>query len=161
MMEECCIMFGDSRIIRNTLILSSHIQLLFFSAPDEFSVPTIERLPTALNVTWEIPLKPNGKILFYQVELDGKVKYNGIKTNVYIDGLKVFTKYKLKVSVCGEIACTSTTTDALTGELPPGPVIAPQVKVLGSDRVSVMWAEPVKPNGVITRLVEFITMLII
>ena len=123
-----------------------------FSAPDQFEDPTVERFPTALNVSWKAPLKPNGQILFYQVELDGKVKYNGVKTSAFNGGLKVFTKYKLKVSVCGEIACTSTTTEAVTGELPPGSVIAPQVKVLGSDRVSVMWAEPVTPNGVIIRL---------
>lgn len=125
------------------------------SAPDQFGVPIVERFPTALNVSWKAPLKPNGKILFYQLELDGKMKYNGVKTSAYIDGLKVFTRYKLKVSVCGEIACTSTMTDAITGELPPSSVIAPQVKVLGSDRVLVMWAEPVKPNGLITRSVEY------
>ena len=38
-----------------------------------------------------------------------------------------------------------------TGELPPDAVAAPQVKIMGNDRVSVSWNPPSKPNGVITK----------
>ena len=78
-------------------------------------------------------------------------RYNGPKTNVYIDKLDVYTLYQVKITVCGEIACTFTLTDIYTGELPPESVIAPQVKVLGSDRVSVKWLPPSKANGVIVK----------
>ena len=38
-----------------------------------------------------------------------------------------------------------------TGELSPKDVAAPQVKIMGNDRVSVQWNPPSKPNGVITK----------
>ena len=68
-----------------------------------------------------------------------------------MDKLSVYTLYTVKLTVCGEIGCTSTQTDVYTGELPPDTVIAPQVKILGNDRVSVSWSVPSKPNGLITK----------
>ena len=97
------------------------------------------------------PSKPNGAILFYQVLLNGQTKYNGVSTLAYVDGLKVFTKYELKVIVCGVIACTHTLSEVYTGELAPESVIAPQLKVLGKDRVSVKWQPPSKANGIIVK----------
>lgn len=82
--------------------------------------------------------------------MNGQIRYIGNNTDVQVDKLEVYTLYKVKVTVCGEIDCTSTTTEVYTGELPPEAVVAPQVNVLGNDRVGVQWLIPVKPNGVIT-----------
>ena len=103
--------------------------------------------PTALNISWLPPHKPNGPILFYQVEIDNKIKYNGKNLNTYVVGLRVYTKYTLKILVCGLDNCTSNQLDVFTGQLSPNGVIAPQLRVLGIKRIEVKWMLPTKLNG--------------
>ncbi|XP_066923568.1 usherin-like [Clytia hemisphaerica] len=123
----------------------------FAAAPEEFDQPTYTRFPRALNITWRPLRKPNGLILFYQLEVNGTPRYNGKGLNVYVDKLNVYTLYELKLMVCGEIACSSTKTMAYTGELAPDSVIAPQVTVLDGNRVLVTWSKPNQSNGKITK----------
>ena len=48
-------------------------------APEGFEPPIITSFPTALNITWNPPRKPNGQLLFYQVS-----SYNTIACRIYI-----------------------------------------------------------------------------
>lgn len=120
-------------------------------APQGFAAPSIERFPRALRVSWKPPSKPNGQILFYQVELNSAVRYNGQGLSAYIDNLTVYTKYKVRLTVCGEAGCAYNEVEEYTGELPPQGVLAPQLKVFGSKRIHVQWSPPTSSNGEISR----------
>lgn len=85
------------------------------------------------------------------MEVNGQVKYNGNALSVYVDNLSVYTKYNIKITVCGEAGCAVNLMDAYTGELAPQGVVAPQLKVFGSKRIHVQWSQPQASNGEITR----------
>lgn len=128
---------------------------LFFLAPEDFNLPSVVSTATTLNISWSPPAKPNGLILFYQVELDGTIKYSGKNLYLLLDGLNVYTRYTVKVSVCGEADCISNTINVYTGQLSPTGVIAPQLRVLGSKRIEVRWTQPSILNGIIQRYEVF------
>lgn len=83
--------------------------------------------------------------------LDDIRKYNGNGINVYIDNLSVYTTYTLKVAVCNIIDCVEIALQVVTGQLPPSGVVAPQLRVLGSRRIQVLWTPPTQRNGKITK----------
>ena len=132
-----------------------YYQPIYFLAPEDFNPPSVVSTATTLNISWSPPAKPNGLILFYQVELDGTIKYSGKNLYFLLDGLKVYTKYTVTVSVCGEADCISNTADVYTGQLSPTGVIAPQLRVLGSKRIEVRWTQPSIINGIIERYEVF------
>lgn len=121
------------------------------AAPNGFSPPNIVSFPTSLNISWQPPLKPNGVILFYQVDIDNVKRYSGKNLHTYIDGLDVYRLYNVKVYVCGIVACATNTLQVYTGQLPPQGVVAPQLRVLGSRRIEVKWFVPTQKNGQIQR----------
>lgn len=96
-------------------------------------------------------MKPNGVILFYQLEVNDTVRYSGAGFNANITGLQVYTRYKLRLQAANKIGIVTVETHAYTGQLPPGDISAPQLRVLGSRRFDVTWRAPGVLNGVISK----------
>ena len=107
--------------------------------------------PTALNVSWKPPRKPNGPIVLYQLNINSEANAFGIIYDSYIDNLNVYTRFTLMLRACNVINCASSQISVYTGQLAPEGIGAPQLRVLGSRRIDVSWTRPSKPNGVIAK----------
>lgn len=107
--------------------------------------------PYHMVISWKPPVRPNGKILTYQLYINGETKYSGNAFTYNATGLSVYTSYTIKITACNSIACIPATTTIFTGQLPPSGIHAPQLLVLGSRRIEVRWREPDVLNGVISK----------
>nr|XP_047132108.1 usherin isoform X3 [Hydra vulgaris] len=128
------------------------------SVPEMFSPPIIETSPTSFNISWRPPIKPNGEIIFYKVELNDVLYYTGKSLFFYIENLTAYTLYTVKLSACGFVGCVSVYVDQYTGETPPEDLMGPTVQVLDSVRIEVLWSPPNKPNGKIFMYQLFVSL---
>ena len=133
------------------MLLSNCYSTFNLVEPELFQPPKAVGYPSSLFVTWTAPLKPNGVIFFYQLEVNNIVRYAGAGFSANITGLKVYTRYELRLRAANAIGFVTSETHAYTGQLPPGNVSAPQVRVLGSRRLAVAWHAPSILNGVISK----------
>ena len=122
------------------------------SVPESVPGPKAVRRPWELEVHWTEPGHPNGIITQYNLTRDGHVVYSGTSKNFTIQGLQVYTEYRLQLTACTRIGCAQGPEVRIrTGELPPEGVKTPQAIVRGRREVEVIWEEPSILNGEIVR----------
>lgn len=124
------------------------------AAPESVPSPTvIEATRTSLSFSWSNPLRPNGNITNFTLQLNISliaVTVSGSHTNYTIFSLMPFTQYQVTLTACTVGGCTtSDSTIAITLPDAPSGLAAPNVTVLGSRSILVNWQPPAVPNGMI------------
>ncbi|XP_066489466.1 phosphatidylinositol phosphatase PTPRQ [Tiliqua scincoides] len=109
---------------------------------------------------WDIPVNPNGKIIFYTVyamELDTNYVFHRTTSNnsILITGLRKYTNYKMRVAASTTVgeSALSEDNDIFVRTPEDEPDSPPQnVEVLNvtATEISLKWLPPEKPNGIIT-----------
>ena len=135
---------------------SSWVLVSTAEAPPEGLQPIIiESRPssgTSLVLSWSEPLVPNGQILEYIIYLDGAIEFRGIDMTATLRRLDPFTTYTLQLEVCNSGGCNrGVEQNATTAEISPVGQGSPQLTVISSTIVQIMWEPPQMPNGVIIR----------
>ena len=129
-----------------------NLKYLFTSSvPESLAPATAVAYPRALFISWKAPIKPNGFIMFYQLNVNGIPKYGQTRFSVNVTGLTVYTSYLVELSACNKKGCVKSFNNILTGQLPPAGIHAPQLRVLGSRRIDVTWTKPATLNGIISK----------
>ncbi|XP_028328840.1 usherin isoform X1 [Gouania willdenowi] len=136
------------------------------AAPDGLSPLTLTHATNAsLNVSWSTPARSNGPgPLYYSLQMRTsqmsviRLMENATDTfSYYVDGLSPYTSYSLRSVVShmhGQTAGPWVT--MRTAEDRPGPINTPIVSQLDSHSVSIMWAPPKQPNGIIQNYTLFL-----
>ena len=121
--------------------IPSGVQLPLLSSSSAFS----------LFLTWDLPTRPNGAIMRYEVYVDGAFAVSSSQNRASIVGLTPFTNYTIFIRACTRVGCAdgdsvifSTPPDIPMGQGPP------TLTILGSRSIEATWLPPTTPNGVIT-----------
>lgn len=132
--------------------------------PMEVFPPSLE--PSGSNAvlaTWQEPAVPNGVVTRYElviVAVEGLpmelIVFSGLAFSTTVSDLSPFTEYTFVLRACTSGGCgPSEPTQVLTGEAPPTFQPAPNVSAVNATALSVSWAPPPSPNGVITHYVIY------
>lgn len=109
---------------------------------------------TSLNLSWAMPLMPNGVITRYSVLHNGVQEYTGVTAFFIFRRLTPATSYRLILQACTSAGCADGVEQTVqTAETSPRQQSAPTVQALGSMLVRVRWSAPSDPNGVIVMYV--------
>ena len=124
------------------------------AAPESVISPTvIDATRTSLSFSWSSPLRPNGDITNFTLQLNVSliaVTVSGSHTNYTVVSLMPFTQYQVTLTACTAGGCTtSDSTIAITLPDAPSGLDAPNVTVLSSRSILVNWQPPAVPNGMI------------
>ena len=124
------------------------------AAPESVLSPTvIDATRTSLSFSWSNPLRPNGNIRNFTLQLNISlisVTVSGAHTNYTVFSLMPFTQYQVTLTACTLGGCaTSDSTIAITLPDAPSGLAAPNVTVLSSRSILVNWQPPAVPNGMI------------
>lgn len=105
-----------------------------------------------LNVQIRQPLEPNGKILAYDLVLDGtSVGVYDRHQAVVLDRLTPSSTYSLALNVCTKVGCTlSNVVTESTSEGNPTGLNRPVAVALSSSTAAIAWNKPAEPNGIVT-----------
>ncbi|KAM9860567.1 LOW QUALITY PROTEIN: usherin [Aulostomus maculatus] len=134
---------GDDNDLRSILTTPEE-------APDGVSPPAALSSPSALSVTWDPPVRPNGGITEYLLYHNDQMVYRGKDRQHNISGLAVYSTHVLVLGACTSLGCTnSSQVTMLTSQLPPGPLQAPTLTLLDSRTILVEWSRPSQVNGVL------------
>ena len=127
------------------------------ASPEGVSVPLARVLSaSAVQITWQPPLKPNGKLIEFRVFSNDSrvaaVSQQPTARSVDITGLAPFTRYLFILVACTAAGCTqsSPTPTVQTLEAPPQGLRSPTLLALTSRTVDIAWLSPSFPNGVIS-----------
>ena len=112
---------------------------------------------SSIQVSWLPPREPNGVVIIYRVFRSGGGVQNvsvfsDPVVRVFVDfGLLPFTAYTYVVQACTSAGCgLSPLNIATTSEALPVGLSPPLLRALSESSISVQWADPVTPNGVVT-----------
>lgn len=133
---------------------SPWVSVSTMEAPPEGLQPiTIESRPasgTSLVLSWVEPLTPNGIILEYIVYLNNSTEFRGTAMTATIRRLIPFTTYTLQLEVCNSGGCSrGVQQNVTTAEIPPVGQGPPQLTIISSTIVQIIWEPPQMPNGII------------
>ena len=120
---------------------------------DDSSVQASPLTSTSIQVSWSVPLLPNGIIRNYSVVVsDGLSSIPIVRLDLSTDvtNLQPYTDYTVTVGACNSIGCAEGTTVVRTLEDVPQFIAAPFLVALNPTTVYVQWEQPARPNGVIT-----------
>ncbi|XP_061735051.1 usherin isoform X2 [Nerophis ophidion] len=131
------------------------------AAPDGLSAVRLTRATsTSLNVSWSKPAHSNAPgPLHYSLQMRTsphrpviRLLENTTDTfSYYVSGLSPYTQYQLRLVVSHSHGQTTSPWEILhTAEDSPGPLDSPSVVGLHPRNVTVTWAPPSQPNGIIT-----------
>ena len=128
-------------------------ECFYITVPELLQPPTAIAYPHALFITWRPPLKQNGIMVLYQLEVNGLTisKFPSAELSYNATGLQVYTRYRVVLRAANTIGVVTAEAQLFTGQLPPQGVHAPQLRVLGSRRIEVTWRLPNTLNGVISK----------
>lgn len=92
-------------------------------------------------------------MLLYQLEVNGALisKFPSSELSHNATGLRVYTPYRVVLRAANSIGTVTVEAQIFTGQLPPQGVHAPQLRVLGSRRLEVVWRTPDILNGLISK----------
>ncbi|XP_066526697.1 usherin [Hoplias malabaricus] len=149
---------------------SSSVSLRTFSAIPEsqqLKLSVVGRPgPTSASFNWTEPQNTSGPVELYSLssveEQTGEewVHYEGLGSEVTVDGLKPFTHYTFRLEACTNGGCAiSKNTTVLTGQISPQNQPPPTVFTLSSTQLQVSWEPPELPNGIIIRYELFMEEL--
>ncbi len=129
----------------------------YSSSPSGMEAPQVEPASaSSIRAEWQPPLRPNGDIHNYTLYVDNNVVYSSRGLSTTVQGLEFWTEYSVRVEACTANGCAiSNPTSVRTLEAAPQGLAAPKLRALADvngahDGVSVTWAPPRRPNGVIT-----------
>lgn len=119
---------------------------------------------TAVEVSWREPNVSHGTIIQYRLILVGvggeateEEVFRGLALSYIVTNLQPFTVYSFVVQACTSGGCgPSDPSQVETAEAPPTFQPAPTVTTLSATSLSVQWAAPDQPNGVIIRYAVFL-----
>lgn len=123
-------------------------------APESVLSPTVTNAETtSLSFSWSNPLRPNGNIQNFTLQLNGNlftVTVPGTQMSDTVSSLMPFTQYQVTLTACTISGCaTSNVTIAMTLPDAPSGLAAPNATVFSSSSILVSWQPPAIPNGVI------------
>ena len=124
------------------------------SAPEGMQAPAAEAFgPRSVDIAWQPPALPNGRILFYTLYQGGAVVYNGTSVTFRdTDFLQPGETYEYRVRVTAQGGQAMSTSVSVTTPLhAPEGVQPPEARVVSSNRIVVSWTPPQTPNGRIIR----------
>ncbi|XP_077990481.1 usherin-like [Glandiceps talaboti] len=108
---------------------------------------------TSIQVSWQLPLYPNGDIIRYDLLVNGDTRYTGLNLLYVVGDLQPYTEYKFQLAACTNVDCSyslietsMTLPDQPTGQQPPSLRRIDDGEVIG---IEVQWALPQSPNGAI------------
>lgn len=121
------------------------------SAPVQIDPPVISVLSsTVLNISWTVPLVPNGIVVEYHLYMDGAQIYTGAMLSYLKSNLIPYKEYTFSVEACTSGGCT------ISGEIKGRPeddvpmeMPLPILSVLSSRSIEITWLPPIYPNGII------------
>lgn len=122
---------------------------------DELQLSLVGRVgPTSASFNWTEPLNSSGPVEVYSLtsvkEQTGqeRIHYEGLGTEVTVDGLEPFTRYIFSLQACTNGGCAhSDNITLLTAQISPQQQPAPRVTALSSIQLQVDWEPPALPNG--------------
>lgn len=121
---------------------------IFFPVPEGVRIPDVQRYPTSLFISWQVPRKPNGIITEYILTINHTEVYRGLNKTFNLTGLAVYTRHVILLTACTKINCTQgASTIFYTAEIPPQGVRPPDVTILGAHSAEVTWVPPGIING--------------
>ena len=124
-------------------------------APDGLSPPMLTVInATAINVTWQEPLQPNGVISEYILSRDSSEVFRGLEL-LYIDtNLDPFTLYSYYIQACTSGNCSASTPSvARTDEAAPEGLVPLSISSETSDSFSITLTDVTRPNGIVVYVV--------
>ena len=134
----------------------------YSSSPSGMEAPVVEAVSsTSIKAQWQPPLRPNGDIHNYTLYVNSEVVYSSRGLSTTVQGLEFWTQYSVRVEACTANGCAiSNPSEVRTREAPPLGMQGPKLRALADikgahDGVSVIWASPRRPNGVITQYTVF------
>ena len=124
-------------------------------APDGLSPPVTTVLnATAVRISWEEPLQPNGVISEYLLFRNDSQVFRGLAMTYLDSYLEPFTFYSYYFQACTAGNCSaSTLTVARTDEAIPEGLVALTITSITSNTFSLTINEVMKPNGIILYVV--------
>lgn len=119
--------------------------------PTGMPAPTLKVTgPESVEVTWRVPIQPNGIIIGYELRRNGSLIYTGMDTRYHDFTLLPSVAYSYTITANNsQGATTSPPTVARTQPSAPSGVAPPRLEALGPFSIMVQWDPPVRPNGVI------------
>lgn len=120
--------------------------------PESVLSPSVtDATTTSLSFSWTNPLRPNGNIRNFTLQLDeSSFTVPGSQMNHTVFLLMPFTQYQATLTACTLSGCTSSNiTVAMTLPDAPSGLAAPNVTVLSSRSILVNWQPPAVTNGMI------------
>ncbi|XP_049320201.1 usherin isoform X1 [Astyanax mexicanus] len=135
--------------------------------PNELQLSLVGRAgPTSASFNWSEPLNTSGPVELYTLssveEQSGEelLHYQGMLTEVTVDGLQPFTRYVFSLQACTNGGCArSDNLTLLTAQISPQRQPPPRVAMLSSTELQVDWDPPDLPNGIIIRYELFMQVL--
>ena len=117
------------------------------------SPSVITATTTSLSFSWSNPLRPNGDIRNFTLQLNDTLfttTVPGSQMNYTVTSLMPFTQYQVVLTACTLTGCAmSNTTIVMTLPDAPSGLAAPNATVLSSTSILVNWQPPAMPNGII------------
>jgi len=125
------------------------------AAPEGVSAPTVTAANmTSITFSWSSPLRPNGDIVNYILQLNStllNVTLAANQLNYMASSLMPFTAFQVTITACTIGGCsTSTMVTAMTLPGAPSGLTAPNATALSAEMILVSWEPPTSPNGRIT-----------
>ena len=122
--------------------------------PESVLSPSVTAATTTLlSFSWSNPLRPNGDIRNFTLQLDDSlftITVPGSQMNYTVTSLMPFTQYQVVLTTCTLAGCAmSDATIAMTLPDAPRGLTAPNATVLSSTSILVNWQPPAVPNGII------------
>ena len=124
------------------------------SSPEGMQAPAAEAFgPRSVDVVWQPPALPNGRVLFYTLYQGAAVVYNGsgvtFRDTENLQPGETY-EYRVRVTAQGGQAMSPSVTVTTPLHAPEG-VQPPEVRRVQSNRIVVSWTPPQRPNGRIIR----------
>ncbi|XP_028396319.1 LOW QUALITY PROTEIN: usherin-like [Dendronephthya gigantea] len=122
------------------------------AAPESLAAPTYTIFgPNVIEIRWTEPRKPNGVILYYTLQRNGTLVYNGSRLRYIDQNIEPYTYYSYQVNafnLVGHVSSPVLHTER-TSHGTPENVTKPNVTPLSGTEIRVTWSAPLKPNGII------------
>ena len=123
------------------------------AAPDDLDMPSYSVLgPSALEIKWSPPRKPNGIIIYYLLKRNKTIVYNGTDLRYNDLNISPYSYYKYVVTAVNTAGHKDSPV-LYTNRTSPGTpenVRAPVLTPLSGSEIRLTWLAPEKPNGIIT-----------
>jgi len=122
------------------------------AAPEGINAPRVmAATTTSLTLSWFSPLRPNGEIVNYFLQLNDtllNISLAGDQLSYTATSLIPFTTYQVTLTACTVGGCaTSNVANTMTLPGAPSGLDAPNATVFGAETVLVSWLPPDFPNG--------------